>query len=201
MPVYLNGLMLGLSLVMALGPQNIFLIRQGTLRKYALTSVITCFICDAIMVSASVTGLHHLLEIHPQFQFVTTCFGGLFLAFYGIKALKQSLNKKSTLNNEGKAQSSRLQIILLALGFSLLNPHAIIDSIVIIGGGSVLFPGHEGAFLFGVLSSSLIWFSVLTLTTFYFSHILSQDYIWKKVEMVSGIVMLLLSVKLISTLF
>jgi len=62
--VYFNGLMLGMSLIMALGPQNIFLVRQGAMRRHAILSAITCFICDAILITASVAGLHEILELH-----------------------------------------------------------------------------------------------------------------------------------------
>lgn len=98
---------------------------------------------------------------------------------------------------EEQPRSNRWQIIMLALGFSLLNPHAIIDSLVLIGGGSGQFPGHEQVFLFGVLSSSLLWFGVLTLTAYYFSNILARASVWRRVEFGSGILMLFLSVKLV----
>ena len=124
MPIYLNGLLLGLSLITALGPQNLFLIRQGALRKHAVLSAITCFFCDAILIIASVVGLRHLLETHSAFRIGMTWFGALFLLYYGINALKQAFGKQSPQVSQQQHRSSRWQIIMLALGFSLLGKSA-----------------------------------------------------------------------------
>lgn len=200
MLVYLNGLMLGLSLIMALGPQNVFLIKQGAMREHAALSVLTCFFCDFLLITASVAGLHRVLEMHDNVRLIMICFGSMFLAYYGFTTLKQSFNKKSAPVKDEQELTTRWQIILLALGFSLLNPHAIIDSLVIIGGGSVQFPGHQKEFLFGVVTSSLIWFSALTFTTYYFSNALTKGSVWRKVEFCSGILMLFLSMKLLGSI-
>jgi L-lysine exporter family protein LysE/ArgO len=197
MAVYLNGLMLGLSLIATLGPQNVFLIRQGALRNHAALSALICFCCDIILVCASVAGLHELLKLHPTLQGWVTWFGVAFLLFYGCKVLKQALSKKKQTTITGERNPpNRWQIVILALGFSLLNPHAIIDSLIIIGGGSSQFPEHQQAFLLGVLTSSLLWFSSLTFTTHYFAHVLSRAKVWKRIELSSGILMLFLSLKL-----
>ncbi|WED42805.1 LysE/ArgO family amino acid transporter [Legionella cardiaca] len=197
MLVYLNGLMLGLSLITALGPQNVFLIRQGALRRHAILSAAICFCCDIVLVCASVAGLHHVLELHPTLQIWITWFGVAFLFYYGSQALKRALSKPERKSAEPSQEpANRWQIIMLALGFSLLNPHAIIDSLVIIGGGSSQFPEHQQAFLFGVITSSLFWFSSLTFTTHYFSEILSRATVWRRIEFASGILMLFLSLKL-----
>lgn len=192
--VYFNGLLLGLSLITALGPQNVFLIRQGTLKKHAFLSASICFICDFILIWASIAGLHRVLALHPALQEWLTWFGVAFLIWYGVRLIKQALAKKE--KSQVKEAHNRLQIICLSLGFSLLNPHAIIDSLVIIGSGSQQFVGHHQAFLFGVVSASFLWFSSLTFTTRYFSNVLSKATIWRRLEVSSGLLMLLLSVKL-----
>jgi L-lysine exporter family protein LysE/ArgO len=197
MPVYFNGLVLGLSLIMALGPQNVFLIRQGAMRQHAILSALTCFFSDFILITASVAGLHHILESHPSIRIWLTGLGSLFLLFYGGKALKLAfVPKKPNELNDEKVSTSRFQIIMLALGFSLLNPHAIIDSLVLIGGFSGQFPDHQQAFLFGVLTSSFVWFLLLTFVARYFSALLTRPHIWRRVEFLSGSLMIYLSVKL-----
>ncbi|MDP1604955.1 MAG: LysE family transporter [Legionella sp.] len=193
--VYFNGLLLGLSLIMALGPQNVFLIRQGARRKHALLSAVVCFCCDVILVSASVAGLHHALSLHPSLQIWMTWFGVLFLLYYGVVALKKGLSPATAKDVSGEP-ANRLQIILLALGFSLLNPHAIIDSLVIIGSGSSQFPQHQYLFLMGVITSSFLWFASLTFTTQYFASTLTRATVWQRIELGSGFLMLFLCVKL-----
>jgi L-lysine exporter family protein LysE/ArgO len=196
MLVYFNGLLLGLSLIMALGPQNVFLIRQGARRKHAVLSAVICFCCDVILVCASVAGLHHALSMHPSLQIWMTWFGVLFLLYYGISALRKGLTPPSSQEDKQVEPGNRLQIVLLALGFSLLNPHAIIDSLVIIGSGSSQFPEHQYLFLMGVITSSLVWFTSLTFTTQYFANTLSRATVWQRIELGSGCLMLFLSVKL-----
>lgn len=196
MPIYLNGLILGLSLVSALGPQNIFLIKQGAQKNHILLSTIICFVCDGLLVAASITGLHHALMNHPALQSLLTWFGVLFLLYYGTCALNKGL-KKPSINDKAQVETSnRLQIILLALSFSLLNPHAIIDSLIIIGGGSSQFPDHPYLFLMGVLTASALWLSTLMLITHYFSDILTRTTVWQRIELSSGLLMLFLSLKL-----
>jgi L-lysine exporter family protein LysE/ArgO len=130
-----------------------------------------------------------------------TGLGLLFLLYYGAKTLKTCF-KAADPNLKTKHQFlNRRQIILLALSFSLLNPHAIIDSLVLIGGGSAQFPGHKSAFLLGVISSSLVWFTVLTAVTYYFAHVLTREKIWRRIEFASGALLIYLSFSLLRTLF
>lgn len=198
--VYFNGLALGFSLIMALGPQNVFLIRQGVARSHAILSATICFICDLVLVSASVTGLREVLTLYPSFQQWMMGFGVLFLLYYGSQAITKSFFKKTTQSGQAKELPSRFKIVLLALGFSLLNPHAIIDSLVIIGSGSSQFPEHEYAFLMGVITSSLLWFTSLTFTTRYFASSLGRAAIWRRIELGSGLLMIALSIKLACTM-
>ncbi|MCW8452304.1 LysE/ArgO family amino acid transporter [Legionella quinlivanii] len=199
MPIYLNGLLLGLSLITALGPQNIFLIRQGAMRHHAVLSATICFFCDVILICASIAGLNHALELHPTLRIWVTWFGALFLFYYGLTSVRKALKTTPAARQEVSQVSNRLQILLLALGFSLLNPHAIIDSLVIIGGGSAQFPEHKLLFLCGVLSASFIWFSSLTFTTFYFSEVLSRAKVWRRIEFGSGVLMIFIGLKLVTS--
>lgn len=195
--IYFNGLTLGLSLIMALGPQNIFLIKQGARRNHATLSALVCFFCDLLLMCASVAGLHQFLLAHPAFQIVMIWLGSAFLLYYAIKNLQSAFTtKKNSNKEEAKIFHNRKQIILFALGFSLLNPHAIIDTVVIIGSGSSQFPDNKLAFLAGVTTASFLWFSSLTFTTRYFSNVISKESIWQIIELTSGILMAFIGIKL-----
>lgn len=196
MIIYLNGLFLGLSLVTALGPQNVFLIKQGVKKNHPALSAAICFICDIILVCASVAGLNRLLLSHPQLQLVMIWLGSTFLFYYATKALISAFSKKAEDKNNTPQTHNRLQIIVFALGFSLLNPHAIIDTLVIIGSGSSQFPDHPIEFVLGILTSSFLWFCSLTMTTRYFSDVLNKGTVWRSIELVSGFIMLFIGFKL-----
>lgn len=202
MPIYLKGLVLGLSLIITLGPQNLFLIKQGARGHHAGLSALVCFICDIILVTASVAGLHEILLLHPGLKIVMVWLGAAFLLFYAFKALYSALfTKKQDRQMSHSSPHTRMQIIIMALGFSLLNPHAIIDTLVIIGSNSSQFPDHELTFLLGVLTSSLIWFSSLTFTTRYMSSVLTRATVWKMIELLSGLLMAYIGINLVLTGF
>ncbi|KTD34388.1 LysE family transporter [Legionella moravica] len=194
--VYFNGLLLGLSLIMALGPQNVFLIKQGARRNHATLSAAVCFICDIILACASVAGLHQILLAHPTLKIWLVWFGTAFLLYYAIKAFRSAFTHHKKESDKAHQPHNRVQIVLFALGFSLLNPHAIIDTLVIIGSGSSQFPHNKMAFLLGVISSSLLWFSSLTVTTRYFSNILTKTTVWQAIELFSGVLMTFIGIKL-----
>lgn len=197
MPIYIEGLIFGLSLIISLGPQNLFLMRQGSQRNYALLSASVCMVCDVILITGSIVGLHQVLEQHPLFKQIMMLLGSLFLLYYGSGSLKNGFRQGRTEKLQQSALTSPWQVILLALGFSLLNPQAIIDSLVIIGGGSSQFPQHEKEFLAGVLTSSFIWFFSLSFLAYCFSTRLMKAGIWQKIEIISGIIMVYLGVKLL----
>lgn len=197
--IFLNGLLLGLSLIMALGPQNIFLIKQGTQKNHAGLSATICFICDVILVCGSVIGLHQILLNNPALQIWMIYLGSAFLFYYAYKNVRSALSRQNKKNQDPAQAHSRSQIILFALGFSLLNPHAIIDTVVIVGSGSSQFPDNQMAFLTGVICASLIWFCSLTFTTKYFADVLSKVRIWQSIELFSGLLMIYIGCKLLLT--
>lgn len=199
MLIFLNGLLLGLSLIMALGPQNVFLIKQGARKNHAALSAAICFFCDILLVCGSVAGLHQLLLAHPYLQIWMIWLGSAFLLYYAVKNLRSAFSKNKQTTQETPQAHTRLQIILFALGFSLLNPHAIIDTLVIVGSGSSQYPDHKLAFLAGVISASLIWFSSLTITTRYFSNILTKTTVWQRIELLSGLLMAYIGIKLVTS--
>lgn len=196
--VFIYGFILGISLIISLGPQNIFLIRQGVLRQYAFVSAAVCFFCDIILIGGSIAGLHHLLEQHRSMAFWLTLAGSIFLILYGCQSIHASVTKSRPEQSSTQTGAGGYwQIVLLALGFSLLNPQAIVDSMIIIGGGSAPYSAHINVFLFGVLTASFLWFFLLTFTAYYFSSFLRQEKIWRRLQLLSGILMIIVAIKLI----
>lgn len=197
---FTHGLFLGLSLILALGPQNIFLIRQGALRNHTTLAVMACFVADSFLVIASVSGVHRAIETHPLAQDALVCLGSLFLFYYGISALRRGAKQNPSLDLDSSLQKSALEVIICALGFSLLNPHAIIDSMLIVGANSIQFADKLPFFMFGVISASFLWFSGLAYSTYAFSVVLTKARVWRSLEMTSGSMMLFIAVKLLAEL-
>lgn len=196
--VFVYGFILGISLIISLGPQNIFLIRQGVLRQYAFVSATVCFVCDIILIGGSIKGLHQVLEQHESLAFWLTLAGSIFLLVYGSQSIHSSITQPQSKKADSEIGAGNYwQIILLALGFSLLNPQAIIDSMIIIGGGSAPYSENLHTFLLGVLTASFLWFFLLTFTAYYFSNFLRQDKIWRRLQLLSGVLMIAVAIKLV----
>lgn len=197
---YIHGLFLGLSLILALGPQNIFLIRQGALRNHTTLAVMVCFVSDSFLVIASVNGMHKAIEAHPLAQDALVCLGSVFLAYYGISALRRGTKQGPSLDLDSSLHKSAAEVIMCALGFSLLNPHAIIDSMLIVGANSIQFADNLPFFMFGVISASFLWFSGLAYSTYTFSGVLTKARVWRSLEITSGSMMLFITAKLLAEL-
>jgi L-lysine exporter family protein LysE/ArgO len=203
---YFTGLLLGFSLIMALGPQNIFLMRQAIRGHHPWLSASLCFFCDTLLIISSIAGLSHLLSMHPGAESVLLIVGSLFLCYYGVASLKSSLrDKKNAHDKQRESKHSnikRIKVILLALSFSLLNPQAIIDTLVMIGGSASQFKTQvmQYEFMVGAISSSFLWFFTLTFIATEFSSTLSKPKVWQYIEGASGVLMLGFSVKMLFAL-
>lgn len=196
---YAKGLLLGLSLFGALGPQNTFLIKQASLRNFTLLSALTCFICDLILIVGSVLGLHTLLEKSILVQHILVIAGSCFLVMYGLCSLYSSYINTTQKIVETTLVKNKLSIVLLSLSFSLLNPHAIIDILIIVGGNSALYVGQKYQFLLGVLTASAAWVFILVFLAYYFSKFLAKRKVMCYINIISGCLMIVLGINLALT--
>ena len=171
----LAGFTLSLATIMALGPQNVHVIRMGLLRQQVLTTVLTCTFADIVLVAFGVWGLSHIGGLNNKLEGAMIGAGALFLTVYGWQAARrfvtpllahaqQAALGEGALFAAGAAATAftKQRAVMTALGFSLLNPHAWIDTTVVIGTASLAY-GAEGAIVFGVgaIVGSAFWFSAL----------------------------------------
>jgi len=202
------GMTLGFSLIISLGPQNMFLIRQGLKREYAYLAALVCLLCDAFLIALSGTGLSHLILQFPILKNTLLIFGIVFLLVYGgrsllsgyknIKNQNKNLNLNETVISPSCTTLSIGGIIITGLSFSILNPQAIIDTVVLIGGVVNQYPiQSQHLFILGAITSSLIWFYGLTTLSRSFSRYLKNPILWNGLEIISGLVMVGFAVKLI----
>lgn len=185
------GLLLGLSSIIAIGAQNLFLIRQGIMKQNIAIAVITCFLCDSLLMIIGVSSVGILLMKMPMVKHIMLVFAIAFLGYYGASCFYRAYRGEvHTLSDEEKKKNSARKVLLLSLSFSLLNPHAMIDTFVIIGGSANQFTGiDKWYFLLGSMTSSLIWFSVLTFVASTFSSLLLRPRIFRSLEAGSGVLM------------
>ncbi|GAB4393182.1 MAG: LysE/ArgO family amino acid transporter [Gammaproteobacteria bacterium] len=203
MTAFRSGLFFGLSLIISLGPQNLFLVRQGLTRQYVYLCASVCFICDVILILLSTQGLSYIIEHAAWLKVTLLIAGSAFLALYGINSIRSAIKRRQT----KQANITPIQehialstLLLTCLSFSLLNPQAIIDTVILIGSTVMQYPtqSHWG-FILGTLVASLVWFFSLATIARSCSKYLTYK-LWSNLELLSGTIMLFFAAKLASML-
>lgn len=194
------GMALGLSIIISLGAQNIYVIQQAIRNEYTYLCASTCFICDLILILLGATGMSALFIEFPLLKSLMLVMGSLFLIRYGYNAMKRGckggMNTTDLMNLENRIikPQSPLKIILLGLSFSLLNPAAIMDTIVIIGGSANQYVDSEKyLFLIGSITASFIWFFGLATVAKVYLQKIASPLFWRMLDFVSGGLMLLIA--------
>lgn len=159
--VFLEGFLLQASLIFALGAQNLFVLESGLRRQYHLTVSFVCFLCDFILIMLGVAGAATLFHHFPQIKVFFGVVGVGFLMWYGFNKLTA---KDEILLSDVLKERSLRKSILKAMTFSLINPHAYLDGVVLIGGYSAKYPEltHRLGVGLGASLCSLTWFLVLS---------------------------------------
>lgn len=161
----LEGFLLGISLIAAIGAQNLFVLRQGIKGEYVLTTVIVSSFCDFLMIGVGAMGAGSLVASIPGLRKLAVFCGIVFLLYYGIKSclnLIQGRSLELVMAADGM-DVPRKTVVLSALGFSLLNPHAVLDGVVLIGGlsGQYEIAADRAIFAAGAGVASIVWFFCL----------------------------------------
>ncbi|MFM6849028.1 MAG: LysE/ArgO family amino acid transporter, partial [Terrabacter sp.] len=155
--VALTGLLTGLALIVAVGAQNAFLLRQGIRGEHVLPIVLTCLVSDVVAITAGVAGLGVVLERWPSVLPVAQVLGGLYLIAFGIHAAMRAW-RPTALTTEGGAALTPAKAVLLTLALTWLNPHFYLDAVLMLGTVANSFRTDRWWFLAGTLLASLLWF-------------------------------------------
>ena len=161
---FLEGIALGASLIIAIGPQNAFVIQQGILRQHVFLAAFVCTFVDVVLIIVGAAGFGTLIAIIPSLKTYFLWGGILFLMGYGtlslISSFKHPRDEDSLGKNEsGYSTKNRKSIIITAAGFSLLNPHVYLDTVILLGGLAAQYEIPErNYFAFGAIMASVVWF-------------------------------------------
>lgn len=156
---YLAGLAAGAGLIIAIGAQNAFVLRQGLQRRHVGVVVLVCIVADISLILLGVGGMGLAVKEHPGLLQWLRFAGAAFLAAYGALAIKRALQGESGLQPSGDGAVNRGRVVLACLGFTLLNPHVYLDTVVLLGSLSTHYEGEgRWAFAAGASTASVIWF-------------------------------------------
>jgi L-lysine exporter family protein LysE/ArgO len=192
---YLNGLVIAIGLIVAIGAQNAFVLAQSLRREHHLPVALLCVLCDVLLVSAGVFGLATLLSQSPTLLAIARWGGVAFLLWYGCQALRRALSRQA-LHAAEQAPRSRQAVLLSALAVTLLNPHVYVDTVLLIGsfGARQAVPG---AYVAGAASASAVWFFTLALGAAWLAPWLARPATWRLLDLAVALMMFTVAGQLI----
>ena len=161
--VFFSGFGVTMGLILAIGAQNAHVLRQGLRREHVLLTVAVSALCDAALILLGMAGLGPWISASPTAMTVAQFGGGAFLLWYGLRAARSAWRGQAqTVDTAGHCALSRRQALAAAAGFSLLNPHAYLDTVVLLGAiGGQQVEEARPLFAAGAVSASICWFMLL----------------------------------------
>ena len=195
-PSLIAGFALGFSLILAIGAQNAFVLRQGLRREHVFPLVLTCAVSDAILIAAGVAGFGTLAQAVPWFETVMRWGGAVFLTWYGLRSLLSAWRGGAVMEVGQGQRSSLRSVLLTVLAFTWLNPHVYLDTVVLIGSISAQYEDRLG-FALGAMLSSFVFFFSLGYGARILSPFFARPKAWQVLDGIIGVVMLLIAAKLL----
>ncbi len=186
---FIQGFGMGLSLIMAIGAQNAFLLSQSIRQNHHIIVCIICIVWDITLISLGVFGFGGFVVAHPQIQSFVTWGGILFLVYFGLGALRSALKQHPSNVKIENIKRPLKAVVLTTLAVSILNPHVYLDTVVLLGSISTNYDG-VGRYYFGIgaACASTIWFLCLALCGRILAPYFTKPIAWKVLD---GIVCLI----------
>ena len=197
-PVFVQGLALSLGLIVAIGAQNAFVLRQGLRREHVAPVVLLCALADAVLITAGVLGMAQALGERPGLAKALALAGAAFLAWYGWQAMRRARRTSQLKAAEGDAGLSRGAALAQAAAFTLLNPHVYLDTVLLVGSiGAQQPPGLRGWFIAGSSIASLGWFTALGFGARWLSPLFARPRAWQVLDALIALTMWTMSALLV----
>ncbi|MFF4272171.1 LysE/ArgO family amino acid transporter [Streptomyces sp. NPDC001536] len=173
----------GLSLIVAIGAQNAFVLRQGVRRDSVLAVVGICALSDAALIALGVGGLGAVVVAWPQALTAVGWIGGVFLLCYGALAARRVFRPAGdALRTEGEAAGSRKRAVLTCLALTWLNPHVYLDTVFLLGSVAADRGALRWTFGLGAVLASLCWFAALGFGARLLSRFLARPMAWRVLD-------------------
>lgn len=190
---FLTGLGLGLGLIVAIGAQNAFVLRQGLRREHVMPVVAFCVLADVALIVAGVAGMARLVAASPLVGTVFALGGSAFLLAYGARAAGRAL-RPGSLAPAGDERTVPLgQVIAQLAGFTLLNPHTYLDTVVLVGSvGAQQAGALKWYFTAGAASASGLWFTGLGFGARLLAPLFRRPTAWRVLDALVAVTMFVL---------
>ena len=195
---YLKGLGLGAGLIIPIGAQNAHVLRMGLYQRHVGLTVLVCIVCEMLFISLGVAGVGSVVEGNPLLLAAARWGGAAFLAWYGLRSLRDALGRHALDAPPAAAAMTAMRALAAALAVTVLNPHVYLDTVVLLGaiGGR---QGSEGKWLFalGAMSAAVLWFTSLGFGARLLAPWFAKPVAWRVLDALIGAVMLALAATLL----
>ena len=189
----LEGFALSIGLILALGPQNVFVMRQGLMRSHVFAVCLACSVFDAVLITAGVLGMGSILSRIEGAEFIIAVGASIFLVSYGLLRIKSAMNPLG-MTTEGEGENELAPTIAAAAAFTFLNPHVYVDTLLLIGGTSSRYAGDERlAFGIGAATASFVFFFSLGFGARSLSEALNKPEVWRYIDLSIAAVMFIIA--------
>lgn len=192
-----QGFLLGVSLILAIGAQNAFVLKQGLKGQHVFWVCFVCAFSDALLIALGVFGLSAVEALVPAFASMARYFGAAFLFFYGAKSFLNAYQQRDSLEPEGDRATSLSAALCTATALTWLNPHVYLDTVVLLG--SIALQYGEQAHFFGVgaIAGSFVFFFSLGYGAIFLRPLFAKPATWVALEIIIGLVMWTIAINLI----
>lgn len=189
MTAFVQGLGLGAGLIVAIGAQNAFVLRQGLGKQQVFVTALVCALCDAALITLGVAGFGALVSRTPTLTTIAAWGGAAFLFVYGLRAFFSALKPRGLEAQNGTALSKK-EAVMTTLAVSLLNPHVYLDTVVLLGSIGAQFTGPARVlFGFGAVTASSVWFFSLAYGATRLGPLFRRPLAWRVLDVLIGVVM------------
>jgi L-lysine exporter family protein LysE/ArgO len=195
---FVQGLVLSLGLIVAIGAQNAFVLRQGLRREHVGSVVLFCAAADALLIAAGVMGMAQALGQSPSLARALALAGAAFLAVYGWQALRRARLSHRLDPSAAGTSLSLSAAVAQAAAFTLLNPHVYLDTVLLVGSIGAQQPAPLRAwFIAGAAGASLAWFTLLGFGARWLAPWFARPRAWQVLDGLIGVTMFVLSALLV----
>jgi L-lysine exporter family protein LysE/ArgO len=192
---FVPGLLTGLSLIIAIGAQNAFVIRQGLTKQHVFLVVAICAVSDALAIVLGVSGLGAIIQGVPWLLEIIRWFGVAYLTWFGIKSVRSAF-KTQSLDASGVQSGSAKNVALTVLGVTWLNPHFYLDTVILLGSIGNQFGTDKWWFAAGGIVGSFLWFFSIGFGAKASSGLMKKPVFWKVLDSIIAAVMFSIAILL-----
>jgi len=193
----LAGAGFGLSLIVAIGGQNAFVLRQGLRREHVFTIVAICALSDALLIVLGVLGLGSLIAGVPVVLNIIEIAGGLFLVTYGVLAAKRAVKPGELTTDPSGAPLKWGAAVATVLALTYLNPHVYLDTVLLLGSVAGTYGDNRWWFAAGAAMGSIVWFSALGFGARLLRPVFAKPVAWRILDAVIAVVMCAIGLSLL----